>query len=44
MTGQLCNNLDDTEMVAGSEAYVNSLLYYNNVKEAGRNGIPGSTQ
>lgn len=39
---QLFNNLSDTEMVAGSEAYVSSLMYYNNVKQGDKNGIPAA--
>lgn len=37
---QLSNNLNDTEMVAGSEAYVSALMYYNNAKQGDKNGIP----
>lgn len=37
---QLSNNLNDTEMVAGSEAFVSSLMFYNNVKQADKNGVP----
>lgn len=39
---QLCENLNDTEMVAGSEAYHSSLMYYNTVKQADRNGVASS--
>ena len=39
---QLYNNLNDTEMVAGSEAYVSALMYYNNVKQGDKNGIPAA--
>jgi hypothetical protein len=39
---QFCNNLNDTEMVAGSEAYISSLTYYNNVKQADKEGIPAA--
>jgi hypothetical protein len=36
---QLYYNLNDTGMVAGSEAFKGSLMYYNNVKQADKNGI-----
>ena len=36
---QLCNNLNDSEMVAGSEAYHTALMYYNTVKQGDKNGI-----
>ena len=39
---QLYNNLNDTEMVAGSEAYISALMYYNNVKQGDKNGIPAA--
>ena len=34
--------LNDTIMLAGSEAYVAALIYYNSVKEASRRNIPGA--
>lgn len=39
---QLLNNLDDTTMVAGSEAYYAALAYYNNVKLAVGQNVPGA--
>lgn len=35
---QLCSNVDDTMMLAGSEAYTASLMYYGNVKMAAKTG------
>jgi len=39
---QLQNNLSDTTMMAGSEAYVAALSYYNSVKMAARMNVPGA--
>jgi hypothetical protein len=39
---QLYENVDDTTMVAGSEAYQFSLIFYNSVKMAARQDIPGA--
>jgi hypothetical protein len=39
---QLHENLDDTVMVAGSEAYQAALIFYNSVKEAARHDVPGA--
>ena len=39
---QLHENLDDTTMVAGSEAYQAALIFYNSVKMAARQDIPGA--
>jgi hypothetical protein len=39
---QLYNGLDDTAMVAGSEAYYASLAYYNNVQLAAGQSVPGA--
>jgi hypothetical protein len=39
---QLHENLDDTAMVAGSEAYQMSLIFYNSVKMAARQDVPGA--
>jgi len=39
---QLCNGLDDTAMVAGSEAYYAALAYYNSVQQASNQNIPGA--
>jgi len=41
-TQQLHENVDDTEMVAGSEAYQAALVFYNSVKMAARQDIPGA--
>jgi hypothetical protein len=41
-TNQLHENVDDTTMVAGSEAYQASLIFYNSVKMAARQDIPGA--
>lgn len=38
----LCNNLRDTEMLAGSEAYTAALAYYNSVKQAARMNVPNA--
>ncbi|MDR1112158.1 MAG: hypothetical protein LBL18_00125 [Bacteroidales bacterium] len=39
---QLHENLDDTTMAAGSEAYQAALVFYNSVKTAARQDIPGA--
>ena len=39
---QLTNGIDDTKMVAGSEAYQAALLYYNGVQKAVDMNIPGA--
>lgn len=39
---QLCQNLDDTMMLCGSEAYAAALTYYNSVKQASKMNVPGS--
>ncbi len=39
---QLLKNLNDTIMLAGSEAFVASLAYYNSVKQATKMNIPGA--
>ncbi len=36
----MSDGLDDTVMVAGSEAYINALNYYNSVKQAAKNNVP----
>jgi hypothetical protein len=41
-TQQLHENVDDTEMVAGSEAFRSSLVFYNSVKMAARQDVPGA--
>lgn len=42
LTQQLHENVDDTTMVAGSEARQFSLIFYNSVKMAARQDIPGA--
>jgi hypothetical protein len=42
LTQQLHENVDDTTMVAGSEAYQFALIFYNSVKMAARQDIPGA--
>jgi hypothetical protein len=39
---QLHENLDDTTMTAGSEAYQAALVFYNSIKMAARQDIPGA--
>jgi hypothetical protein len=39
---QLHENIDDTSMVAGSEAYQAALMFYNSVKEAAHYDAPGA--
>lgn len=39
---QLESNLSDTAMLAGSEAYLAALTYYNSVKTAERMSVPGA--
>jgi hypothetical protein len=39
---QIHENLDDTTMVAGSEAYQAALVFYNSVKMAARQDVPGA--
>ncbi|MDR1370061.1 MAG: hypothetical protein LBJ72_08070 [Dysgonamonadaceae bacterium] len=39
---QLHENLDDTTMASGSEAYQAALIFYNSVKMAARQDIPGA--
>ncbi|MDR1983404.1 MAG: hypothetical protein LBQ28_01055 [Prevotellaceae bacterium] len=41
---QLADNIDDTAMVAGSEAYQASLVFYNAVKAASAQDIPGAKE
>jgi hypothetical protein len=42
LTRQLYENVDDTMMVAGSEAYQSSLVFYNSVKVAAHHDVPGA--
>ncbi len=39
---QLVQGVDDTIMLAGSEAYNQALVFYNSVKQAARQEIPGA--
>ncbi len=39
---QIESNLNDTTMMAGSEAYIASLSYYNSVKMAAKLNVPGA--
>jgi hypothetical protein len=41
---QLSDNIDDTVMVAGSEAYQSALTFYNAVKSAAVQDIPGAKE
>jgi PHD/YefM family antitoxin component YafN of YafNO toxin-antitoxin module len=40
MSEQIFSNIDDTLMLAGSEAYLAALMYYNSVKFAAKSGLP----
>ncbi len=42
VVSQLYNAIDDTKMVAGSEAYQSALLYYNGVQRAMDLNVPGA--
>lgn len=37
---QIVSNLDDSKMLAGSEAYITALSYYNGVKQAAKMDVP----
>jgi hypothetical protein len=39
---QLQQAVDDTSMLAGSEAYKTALVFYNSAKEAANNGVAGA--
>ena len=39
---QLFSNLDDTTLEAGSEGYSMALTYYNSIKQAAKEGVPGA--
>jgi hypothetical protein len=41
---KLASELDDTMMLAGSEAYNAALIFYNSVKLAARYGLPGAVE
>lgn len=38
----LCDNLRDTQTLAGSEAYTAALAYYNSVKQAAKMNVPNA--
>ncbi len=40
MVDQIQDNLGDTTMLAGSEAYIGALSYYNSVKQAAKVNVP----
>lgn len=40
----LSSLINDTAMLAGSEAYNSALLFYNNVKLAAKNNVPGAKE
>ncbi|AFL85271.1 hypothetical protein Belba_2728 [Belliella baltica DSM 15883] len=40
LCNQIADNLSDTTMLAGSEAYVSALSYYNSVKQAAKVNVP----
>jgi hypothetical protein len=39
---QVANDLNDTAMVAGHEAFASALMYYNNVSQGNKNGVASS--
>ncbi|MDR3350270.1 MAG: hypothetical protein LBN98_01315, partial [Prevotellaceae bacterium] len=41
---QLSDDIDDTVMVAGSEAYQASLVFYNAIKAAAAQDVPGAKE
>jgi hypothetical protein len=38
----MCDNLRDTQMLAGSDAYTAALAYYNSVKQAAKMNVPNA--
>lgn len=42
MVQPLCDNVNDTEMMSGSEAYTAALTYYNSVKQAAKMNVPSA--
>jgi hypothetical protein len=44
LTLQLSGNLSDTAMINGSAAYLSALQYYNFVKQADKNNVPGAKE
>lgn len=41
---RICGTLDDTRMLAGSEAYVAALAFYKSVKMGAKMNVPGARQ
>lgn len=41
---QVLNSISDTSMVSGSEAFRGALMYYNNVRQANKDGAPHARQ
>ncbi|MDR1878978.1 MAG: hypothetical protein LBQ64_05375 [Bacteroidales bacterium] len=41
-TNQLADGIDDTVMIAGSEAFQAAIIFYNSVKQAALHDIPGA--
>ena len=41
---QLINNLDDSIMLSGSEAYKGALTFYNAAKQAAKTNVPGAKE
>ena len=41
-SSQITNELNDTILLCGSEAYTATLMYYNAVKQATKDGVPGA--
>ncbi len=41
---KLASQINDTAMLAGSEAYNHALLFYNNAKMASKNNVPGAKE
>lgn len=41
---KLASQINDTSMLAGSEAYTQALLFYNNAKLAAKNSVPGAKE
>jgi hypothetical protein len=39
---QFAREIDDTAMLAGSEAFTQALTFYNSVKQAARDNVPGA--
>ncbi|MCU4156123.1 hypothetical protein J1N10_09040 [Carboxylicivirga sp. A043] len=44
LLNELASQINDTAMLAGSEAYNTALLFYNNVKLAAKNNVPGAKE